>query len=398
MIDTSRGNHCLQYSQQVGLDEGAQAITLGFREVNQELMEMPVEIISSLDDRNINRSTAQFRLPLGLEGSVAHSYTPDFNYITSIEALFLAWEKFKKGKRLRADVQLYERHLEANLFDLHERLARGRHWHDPYVPFKVFDPKERQIHKATVRDRIVHQAVVNALEPVFEPRFIYDSFSCRKGKGTHAAVKRLHTFLRRASSNNTKTVYVLKCDVKKFFASVDHAVLLRLLARCVKDERTVALLREILNSFENTAGKGIPLGNLTSQLFANVYLHELDWFIKHGLRERHYIRYCDDFVILDQNRQHLEGVVPCINEFLASKLKLTLHPDKIHIRSWQAGIDFLGYVLKPKATLLRTNTKRRMLKRVNINNLDSYLGLCSHADTHQLQQLVRTLAWDTPED
>ncbi len=282
----------------------------------------------------------------------------------------------------------YERRLENNLFELRDDLLGESYRHGFYDPFTVHDPKERRIHKATVKDRVVHQAVVNVIEPMFERRFIFDSFSCRIGKGTHAAVDRTRTFLRQASNNNTRTVYALKCDIRKFFASVDHAILFSLLARRIGDTGILRLLAHIIKSFSVSQGKGIPLGNITSQLFANVYLHELDWFVKHALREQCYIRYCDDFIFVHPSRQHLLALISRIEEFLSRHLSLHLHPDKVIVRSWTQGIDFLGYVILPHCTILRTKTKLRMLQRINSSNLSSYLGLCSHAASYHLQKIL----------
>ncbi|MBU1348721.1 reverse transcriptase/maturase family protein [Patescibacteria group bacterium] len=307
--------------------------------------------------------------------------------------LFAAWEKFRRGKRSKPDVMLFEYRLEDNIFALCEELSGGRYRHGPYVPFTISDPKRRSIHKATVKDRVVHQAIANVVEPIFERRFIHDSYSCRVGKGTHAAVKRLRTFLRQASMNDTRTVYTLKCDVRRFFASVDHGILLSLLAKRIEDDRVMLLLRDIVGSFSTAPGLGIPLGNLTSQLFANIYLHELDRYVKHDLREEYYLRYCDDFVTLGSHRRHLEDIAPRIDGFLRDRLRIRLHPGKVSIRSWRQGVDFLGYVLMPHCTVLRTKTARRMLKRACSENVASYLGLCGHADAHHLEHTIRNTVW-----
>lgn len=269
--------------------------------------------------------------------------------------------------------------------------------HGKYQPFTICDPKQRRIHKATVRDRLVHQAVVSAIEPLFEKRFIYDSYSCRVGKGTHAGVELLGLFLRQASHNNTEKVYVLKCDVRQFFASIDHEILMRHIEARIDDEQTLELLRTVLLSHNAENGRGIPLGNVTSQLFANIYLHELDWFIKQTMCIRYYLRYCDDFVVVSTYKDYLTSLIEPIKQFLAENLKLELHPNKVSIRSWNQGIDFLGYVLRPNATTLRTKTKRRMLSRVNGNNVSSYLSICAHANEFELSQIVKLLAWDKQE-
>ena len=287
-----------------------------------------------------------------------------FSQITSIENLFIAWERFRKGKRRRQDVMLFERHLEDNLFALQVELASGIYQHSPYDRFTIHDPKQRTIHKADVKDRVVHQAIVNVIEPIFEKRFIYDSYSCRVGKGTHSAVKRLRIFLRQASSNNTRTIYALKCDIRKFFASVNHPKLLCLLERHIHDPETMKLLTGVIEYFSVLPGMGIPLGNLTSQLFANVYLHELDWHVKQELRVRYYVRYCDDFVLLTSLRDEADSLVQKIDAFLEKDLYMRLHPNKVQIRTWTQGVDFLGYVVLPSVIALRPSTVRRALIQI----------------------------------
>ena len=317
----------------------------------------------------------------------------DFTDIGSIKALSAAWAKFARGKASRTDVQEYKSQLQKRVERLHHALMLGRYRHGLYQRFTICDPKTRQIHKATVEDRLVHQAVVSAIEPLFERRFIYDSYSCRQGKGAHAGVRRLRQFLRQASSNNTRKVYVLKCDIKQFFASIDHEVLMERLALRLDDERILWLLREILLSHGADTGRGIPLGNVTSQLFANVYLHELDWYVKQTLGIKRYARYCDDFVIVHDDATYLAGLITPIRVFLHDVLRVQLHPDKVTIRSWQQGVDFLGFVLRPHTTTLRTKTRQRMMAKVNARNLSSYVGICSHANAYHVEQVVRLAVW-----
>ena len=347
-----------------------------------------IKLVEGLDNRDVGDAT-QLTLDFANLGHQDLSLS-SFDYICSVDNLFLAWEKFRRGKRSRLDVLVFERNLEENIFSVQAKLKAQTYRHGSYVPFTICDPKQRQIHKATVVDRLIHQAVVSVIEPLFEPVFIYDSYSCRKDKGTHAAVNRLRSFLRKASRNNTRSVYALKLDIHKFFASVNHQILLEFIKKKVNDPKTLRLLEEIINSYDVTPGNGIPLGNLTSQLFANVYMHELDRFVKNELRLKFYLRYCDDFIIVSNDREELLSLVQPLAGFLNENLNLCIHPQKIVLRSWTQGIDFLGYVLKPHCTLLRTKTKRRLMTRVNANNLSSYLGFCSHANTYRLKQLILT--------
>lgn len=323
-----------------------------------------------------------------------HDRNIDFTNIASIKALNVAWVKFATGKRSRTDVQEYQKQLKITIVDLHHDLLSGAYRHGSYQPFTVFDPKQRFIHKASVRDRLVHQAIVTAIEPAFEKRFIHDSYSCRPGKGTHAGVKRLQLFIRRSSHNGAQKVFVLKCDVRQFFASIDQTILRDLIARRIDDRRTLALIDVVISSYNIGEEKGIPLGNVTSQLFANVYLHELDWYVKQTLGVRHYIRYCDDFVIVSPDKEYLQYLIELVRQFLGERLRLQLHPYKVSIRSWQQGVDFLGYVLKPRATLIRSKTRQRMIAKTTSKNLSSYLGICSHANGYELSQTLKTVAWD----
>jgi retron-type reverse transcriptase len=322
----------------------------------------------------------------------------DFTTISSQDALKTAWKKFSRCKKSRADVGEYQKQLQQNIQKLSLSLATGTYEHGAYQPFTICDPKQRQIHKATVRDRLVHQSIVSTIEPLFERRFIYDSYSCRVGKGTHVGVERLGLFLRQASTNNTKKVYVLKCDVRQFFASIDHEILMKRIEAKIDDEQTLELLRTVLLSHGAESGKGIPLGNVTSQLFANIYLHELDWFMKQTLGIKHYLRYCDDFVVVSANKLYLQSLIDPIRSFLKYELRLDLHPAKVSIRPWSQGVDFLGHVLLPHATMLRTKTKSRMLARVTEQNLSSYLGICSHVQAYRVSQVVQLVAWQRHEE
>lgn len=244
-----------------------------------------------------------------------------YSQLISIEHLLQAWEEFKVGKRNRKDVQFFERNLENNLFSLNQALIKRTYRHSSYTAFNIYDPKFRHIHKARVRDRIVHHAVVSLIEPLFDKTFIYDSYSCRKDKGNHKAVTRLAVFIRKISKNYTGNCFVLKLDIKKFFASVNQSILFDCIKQRVKDPDLLWLIKNILSSFSSNIG--IPIGNLTSQIFANIYLNELDQFVKHTLKERYYIRYCDDFAIGSPNKKHLENLISQIETFLKEKLELS---------------------------------------------------------------------------
>lgn len=317
-----------------------------------------------------------------------------YQKIISIEHLFQSWDEFKKGKRVKLDVQRFEVNLENNLFKLHQELENKTYKHSSYTAFNIYDPKFRHIHKALVKDRIIHHAIVSIIEPIFDKSFIYDSYSCRENKGTHRAVRKLEYFIRKVSRNYSGKCFVLKLDIKKFFASVDQKILLDLISQKVEDQDLLWLIENILSSFSK--GIGIPIGNLTSQIFANIYLNELDQFIKHKLKIKFYLRYCDDFVILEKKRETLEDLIPEIEKFLKESLKLALHEQKIIISKSNQGIDFLGYIVLPHYILPRTKTKRRIFRKLSARNLQSYLGYLKHASAYKVMQkivLEKSINW-----
>lgn len=324
----------------------------------------------------------------------------EYSELISVENLFQAWSAFRKGKAKRIDVQEFERNLEDNLFTLYQKLKNKTYRHGSYKSFYIHDPKQRHIHKANVTDRVVHHLLYTFLYKLFDDTFIYDSYSCRLKKGTHRGLERLEVYTRKVSQNYSVDCWALKGDIKKFFASVDHRVLLLLLEGKIQDEDIIWLLRQGIDSFHSERGesKGIPLGNLTSQIFANVYMNELDQFIKHELKVKYYLRYADDFLLLSTDRKKLESFILPISIFLQKELKLELHPNKIVFRKLDWGIDFLGYVVLPHYRLPRPKTKRRIFKKlkekVNSINFDqslqSYLGYLSHANSYKLIRKLET--------
>jgi retron-type reverse transcriptase len=320
-----------------------------------------------------------------------------FEDIISIDNLLDAWKEFIKGKRNKKDVQKFQFNLMDNILSLHYDLISHNYKHGGYKCFKINDPKTRIIHKAIVRDRLLHHAVYRILYPFFDKLFISDSFSCRNYKGTHKAINRFSEFSYIVSKNNTKTCWVLKCDIKKFFASINQNILVNILERYVSDKNIINLLKKIIFSFYSTEqGVGLPLGNLTSQLFANVYMNEFDQFIKHKLKVRYYIRYVDDFVILSENRGYLGDIISIMQSFLQNELKLKIHPDKIFIKTSFSGIDFLGWVNFTDHRVLRGKTKNRMLKKIeddyNLKTLASYFGLIGHGNMYKIKDNIIRLS------
>ncbi len=316
----------------------------------------------------------------------------DFNDIISVENLLCAWKEFLLGKKKRKDVQEFQLRLMDNVFNLHSDLQNKTYKHGGYHAFNISDPKPRNIHKATVGDRLLHHAIYRILYPYFDGKFIFDSYSCRKWKGTHRALDRFRDFGRKVSKNNTTTCWVLKCDVRKFFASIDQNILINILKFHNLDLDTIWLLRRVIESFYAEKGKGLPLGNLTSQLLVNVYMNEFDQWVKHRLKAKYYIRYADDFVVMSTNKSELEEYLIQIRYFLKENLHLDLHPHKVSIETLASGVDFLGWVHFPHHRVLRTATKRRMFKNLKGNakkeRMQSYLGMLSHGNGWKLQELL----------
>lgn len=327
-------------------------------------------------------------------------FTHTYKDSISLDNLLAAWKEFRNGKRSRKDVQIFEHNLMRNLLQLHRDLETRRYKHSRYEEFRISDPKPRIIHKATVRDRLLHHALYRMLYPFFDSKFIVDSYSCRVNKGTHASLSRFRIFSCKVSKNNTKTAWVLKCDIKKFFASIDHDILISTIKESISDKDIIWILSEVINSFDLGVGKGIPLGNLTSQLFANIYMDRFDRFVKHTLNMKYYIRYADDFIFMSENKNELMGLLPKIKVFLRENLRLELHNNKTLLKTVASGIAFLGWVNFPDHRVLRTTTKRRMLRNIvsgdyNQKTIQSYLGLISHGNTYKLRKEIFSLAKST---
>lgn len=323
-----------------------------------------------------------------------------YDNIISVDNLLKSWQEFLPGKKNKKDVQEFQLHLMDNILALHNDLKNKIYKHGNYHAFNISDPKPRNIHKATVRDRLLHHAIYRILYPYFDRKFIHDSYSCRLNKGTHKAMNRFRTFFLKVSKNNTKTCYVLKCDIQKFFANIDHSILKSIMSRFNLDTDILWLLGRVIDSFSSPkhiyaiadiCKVGLPLGNLTSQLLVNIYMNEFDQFVKRGLKVKYYVRYADDFLILSKDKNYLNLILRYIVVFLEEKLILELHPQKFSIETIASGIDFLGWVHFPKHRVLRTATKRRMFRNVKNSPkptiIQSYLGMLKYGNSHKLKIL-----------
>ncbi len=322
-----------------------------------------------------------------------------YNKLTSWDNLLNAYKKAAKDKRGTPYVAAFEHQLGANLIGLQDELVSQTYQPGGYTNFYIHDPKRRLISAAPFRDRVVHHALVNILEPIYERKFIYDTYANRQGKGTHRALDRCTTYLRRFQ-------YVLSMDIRQFFPSIDHVVLLDILGQTIMDEQVIALYCQIINSgigvlqeeyqmvyfpsddlFAVNRPRGLPIGNLTSQFWANVYLNPLDHFIKRELKCRGYIRYVDDMLLFAQNKAQLHAWREQVTDFLAG-LRLTIHANSAQPRPVRTGVPFLGFQVFPDHRRLKRRKAvhaRRRLKALAARYRDGEI------DEKSVQASVR--AW-----
>jgi RNA-directed DNA polymerase len=287
--------------------------------------------------------------------------------LCSIKNLELAFRKARKHKTKKLDVIDFEKNLKENLARIQVELLLHSYRPRPLNTFILRDPKTRKISKSDFRDRVVHHALCNVIAPIFEKSLIYDSYANRKGKGVIKAIARFEQYKREESGNGAVSCFVLKADVQHYFENVNHDILIRIIRERVKSKEVIWLIKAILCHYKTKEpGKGMPLGNLTSQFFANVYLNELDRYVKHTIKARHYVRYVDDFVILHRSKDMLEDLKERIDEFLKMRLSLWLHPDKSKIRMLRSGTDFLGLRVYPHHKLLKKRNIRKFRKKFDL--------------------------------
>lgn len=305
----------------------------------------------------------------------------------------------RRSKRYRNEVLRYTDNLEENLIILQNELIWKSYEQGDYRTFKVYVPKERTIKALPFKDRVLQHAVNSVIEPIFIKGFYEHSYACLNGKGAHKASRVLKTWL---FNSKHKNMYYLKCDVAKYFDSINHAILINILESKIKCPDTLNLLKHII---DNGTGVGIPIGNLTSQTFANIYLNEFDKFVKHKLKIKHYIRYMDDFIILDESKENIHRYLNEIESYLSSNLALKLN-HKTRIAPVFKGVDFVGY----KHFINRINLRRstwirqkkliknmfKKLKQGKITtdevrrSLYSILGHLQHADVYLLKKNIET--------
>lgn len=314
-----------------------------------------------------------------------------FERVYDYRNLYEAYIKARKQKRYRGEVLQFSYALEENLIALQNELIWKTYKVGAYRPFVIYEPKKRQIVALPFRDRVIQHALNAVIEPMFERRMIHDSYACRLGKGTHQAARRVAYFLGKPGN-----YYYLKADVKSFFASVNRTILRSILAERIEDEGLMWLVDEVLNS---TPGTGLPIGNLMSQLFANVYLHELDHYVKNVRGVKFYVRYMDDFLILHESKAFLWSLLADIEELLRTRLALTLNA-KTRIGKTSEGIEFVGYRIWSRNKLIKKQSLDRMRKKARawrhgkisdgrfLASLGSWMGHSADTASHQAVEKI----------
>jgi RNA-directed DNA polymerase len=352
--------------------------------------------------------------------------------------LFQAYFDARKNKRNTINALEYERHFESNLFALYDEIISYRYEPLQSICFVVDKPVKREIFAADFRDRVVHHLLYNYLSPIFEKRFIHDSYSCRKGKGTHYGIRRIDHFIRSCSENYKKDCYILKLDIKGYFMAMDRSLIYSKVKSAIEKQSgrhdfdlnlVLFLLQKVIfndptencivkgqkidwhdlppskSLFSTPAGKGLPIGNLTSQLFGNVYLNDFDHYVKRDLGIRYYGRYVDDFVLIHPDKHYLIRCINYIKDYLKNELMLDLHPDKVYLQPFSKGVKYLGAVILPHRIYLANRTKGNFYESIKkhsavakdhkpvieerkafLSSMNSYLGIASHYKTYKLRK------------
>lgn len=348
---------------------------------------------------------------------IGHTKDGRGNTVTLVETMAdygnvqKSYNKARKGKRYRKDVIRFTKKKEENLKRVREDILTQAYEPGAYHYFKVYEPKERQIMALPFYDRVVQHAINNVLEPIFNKRFIFHSYACRKKKGMHKASETLQGWLYGWQKyHGDEPLYAIKADIHHYFQSIDHSILKAEIRRVIKDKEALTLIDRIIDHNGNMPdGVGIPVGNLTSQLFANIYLDKLDRFIKHTLGVKHYVRYMDDFILLSPDKGQLREWLAAIETFLRDELRLELNP-KTTILAAKNGIDFVGYKHRGTHKKVRRDSVKRMKRKIKWyikgkitkeklqKSVTSWTGHASHADSYNLQKKIITLAARADEE
>lgn len=319
-----------------------------------------------------------------------------FDECLTFEKMLAAHERAKKGKFSKSEIIIFEMDLETNLIRIINEIKNNKYKFGEYREFIIYEPKERIIKSLPYRDRVVHQWFVEEfIKPYYYPRFIRDTYACLDNKGTHKAVKEMQKKLRRMRKEcNGKDYYILKCDIKKYFYNIDKNVLMIILSKRIKDKKILDFVKVILDDGTNI---GIPIGNYTSQYFANIYLNELDHYVKEILRIKYYGRYMDDFILLLKTKEEAKKYIVLLEKFVVDNLNLEFNNKSTYFKS-KKGLDFCGYRIYETHILLRKRFKNKVNKSIRKWNYlfkndklyynkyymswNSYKGHASHANSY----------------
>lgn len=288
----------------------------------------------------------------------------------SVANLWRCFCEYQKGKKRTYEFAEFKYNLEQELFKLHHVLATSKYTPGAYRYFEVTDNKKRTISVASLRDKIVHRLIYDYLVNIYDKTFIYDVWSCRKGKGLHKAIDRTQAFLKKDPNS-----YVWRSDVKKFFDSVSHDVLLEIVKLKIRDQFSFNLIAKVVRSYDLGDSRGMPIGNLTSQIFANIYLNEFDRYVKHELKPLTYLRYGDDFIILVDSKAKIEESRSSAVDFLNNRLNQQINTKNDIIIKAKQGLHFLGSIIYAHGRKLSKRNKRRLAQKLNLKNISSYYGI-----------------------
>jgi RNA-directed DNA polymerase len=306
----------------------------------------------------------------------------------SLSSLYRSWYAFRRGKRASSEVIAYEYSLEQNLMHLHTSLVTGKYNHGSYNYFEVNDSKRRDIAVAAVQDRIIHRLLYDYLVPQWDKAFIFDAWSCRKSKGQHLAIKRAANFMRRYQNG-----WIWRADIHKFFDSVDQTVLFELISRRTRCPTAQWLILQVLNSYyKNQPGKGMPIGNLTSQIFANIYLNELDRYMVHALKPNAYLRYGDDWLCFSDDLEKLKVIHSKATRFVNDVIRLSLSPKLNKLSPVYNGTTYLGMDLWPTGKRITKGTSGRVKDKITLENYASYEALIEQFSS---KRAIKRFYWQT---
>ena len=362
------------------------------------------------------------------------------------EEMFQAYFDCRKNKRNTINALKFEKHFEKNVFKLCEEIKSGNYQPGRSIAFIVNNPVMREVFAADFRDRVVHHWLINKLNPLFEKSFIHNSYACRVDKGTHFGIKQINSFIKSCSKNYTSDCYILKLDIQGFFMHINRNLLFEQLihfiqAKYIKADKKIVIdicskivfnnptenciikgskndwkgLPRSKSLFSSPKDCGLPIGNLTSQVFANFYMNPFDNFVKKDLDVKYYGRYVDDFIIVHPEKEYLKSIQSLISNFLKNELKLTLHPNKIYLQHYSKGVKFLGVVIKPNRIYIANRTKGNFYKAIEkqnkiardhkptkeeqevfLSSMNSYLGILQHYKTYKMRKkmiLKNLSAW-----